>query len=226
MAIIKLEKERASLVFRLQSIIDGRQGWNSRSRPGGMNWSKDHWAMLSLACYLSDTAQSYFLRGGTTHSGISPPKSITNHENVPTDLPTGQSDGSSFSIEILSPHVCLSFIVKLAKLSQHSPHEKRWWDVKVMGWSMQDDAFERPSGRSARASMLAWRNPGSCSAHGLSDICGRTVQHFPCRDHRGSHCALCDGNRWWRESQGLQSKDSWWQLSRGRIFVFVFILFF
>lgn len=38
----------------------------------------------------------------TTHSGLSPPSSIMNQENAPTDLPKGLADGGNCSAEIPS----------------------------------------------------------------------------------------------------------------------------
>lgn len=36
------------------------------------------------------------------HSGLGPPRSTGNHENVPIDMPTSQLDGGGYSIEIPS----------------------------------------------------------------------------------------------------------------------------
>ena len=39
-----------------------------------------------------NTAQDHLLRGGTLHTELGPPTSITNQEKCPTHLPTGQPD--------------------------------------------------------------------------------------------------------------------------------------
>lgn len=46
--------------------------------------------VLSLLFY---TVQDHLLRGGIIHSMLTPSTSLRNQENVPTDLPSGQSDG-------------------------------------------------------------------------------------------------------------------------------------
>lgn len=127
----KQEKERVYLVFRFQSIINGSQGRNSSWEPGGKNWNRDHRGVLFLACYLLYTTQSHFLRVCTVHNGVGFPNQYESR-NCSTDLPTGQSDRSSSLDEIPSPQVCLGFIVKLTKTNQHSPHEERWGEAKVM----------------------------------------------------------------------------------------------
>jgi hypothetical protein len=47
-------------------------------------------------------------------SGLGPSTSINNQEAAPTDLPTGQSDGATFSTEIPSPQMtqCVSSLEK------------------------------------------------------------------------------------------------------------------
>lgn len=43
---------------------------------------------------------------GTINSGLGPSSLINNQENVPTDMPTGQSDGGNSSVEAFSPKEC------------------------------------------------------------------------------------------------------------------------
>lgn len=58
-------------------------------------------------------------KGGTAHNGRGHSTSIINQENLPTDLPTGQSDGSFFSTEISSSQRTLASVA-LTKTNQHT----------------------------------------------------------------------------------------------------------
>lgn len=63
-----------------------------------------------LECMLSYTLQDSLPRDGTTHSGLNPSTSIINQENVPEDLPTGQTDEEILSTEVHSSQMTLSCI--------------------------------------------------------------------------------------------------------------------
>lgn len=53
---------------------------------------------------------------GTIHSGLGPSSLINNQENVPTDMPTGQSDGGNSSVEASSP----KDVKLITKMNHHS----------------------------------------------------------------------------------------------------------
>jgi hypothetical protein len=57
--------------------------------------------LLACSPWLAQLAFLYN-PGSPVCSGLDPPTSTINHENALTDLPVGQSEGSIFSIEILS----------------------------------------------------------------------------------------------------------------------------
>lgn len=84
--------------YDLQSLTGGSQGRSSSQEPGGKSrcrgWEDDV----------------------TSHSVIGPPPSINCQENAP-DLPTGQSDGNIFSVEVLYSQMSLTCI-KLIKTNQ------------------------------------------------------------------------------------------------------------
>lgn len=69
----------------------------------------------SLLDLLSHT-QDHLPRDGVTHSKLGPPTWIINQDN-PTDLPTGRSDGSHFSVEAPSSQAT-GVRVKLTKTNQ------------------------------------------------------------------------------------------------------------
>lgn len=66
------------------------------------------WGMLiaGLLSYLSHTAQAHMPRTGTTYRGLVPPALTFNQEISPTDRPTGQFDGGSFSTDVCSFQKC------------------------------------------------------------------------------------------------------------------------
>lgn len=63
-----------------------------------------------LSQLLSYTLQDNLPRDSTTYSGLDPSTSIINQENVPEDLPTGQTDEEIFSTEVHSSQMTLSCI--------------------------------------------------------------------------------------------------------------------
>lgn len=54
----------------------------------------------SLHPLISYTTHDHMARSGTNNSVLNLLKSITNHENTPSDLPTVQSDGRNSSTEV------------------------------------------------------------------------------------------------------------------------------
>lgn len=73
---------------------------SSRSR--GRKHLKEHSLLagppagLNLLFYVS---MDPLARASTTYSGLGPPTSIINKENIPTDMPLGHPDGSIFAID-------------------------------------------------------------------------------------------------------------------------------
>ena len=89
--------------YRLQSIMKGSQGRNSRQEPGERTRAEHGKTLLTdLSPWLT---QSTFLdnlgwpaQGGIACSGIGPPTSIINQKVTPTGFPTEQSDGAIFQL--------------------------------------------------------------------------------------------------------------------------------
>lgn len=81
-----------------------------------------YWLSLTLdlcLSLLSYTSSAYFLRVCIFHTGLCPPTSIINQENVPTDFPAGQSDRGNFLVEV-SPSQVTSLRLVDNKTNQHS----------------------------------------------------------------------------------------------------------
>lgn len=85
----QLGEEGACLASKLQSVLEGLQGRNSRQE---LAWSSkdlggvllpDLLPGLLTSSYLSYTSQDYMSRGGAVHSGLVPFTSIINQENAP-----------------------------------------------------------------------------------------------------------------------------------------------
>lgn len=72
-------------------------------------------APQSLLSLLFCTTQENLPRDVTTHRGLGPPTSIINEESAPSDLPTYQSYGNIFSIEIPSFQVTIACVVDNSK---------------------------------------------------------------------------------------------------------------
>jgi hypothetical protein len=69
-----------------------------------------YWIVHGWLSLLSYPTQHHLPRGGTTYSGLGPPISISNQENVPKGLSTVQSDEGTFSIVIPSSHMTLACV--------------------------------------------------------------------------------------------------------------------
>lgn len=79
-----------------------RQGWRQRARTRTDCW------LASFAC---EPSLLYSLvMGGTTYYGLGPSTSISNQENAPTVMLTGQIDVNNSFVKVSSFQVCLSIL--------------------------------------------------------------------------------------------------------------------
>jgi hypothetical protein len=83
------------LAYRVQSLIKASQDRNLRQEMKQKSWSNvAYWlALHGLLSLWSFTIQDHLPRGDVILRELGPPTSIMKQENVPSDLPTGQSDG-------------------------------------------------------------------------------------------------------------------------------------
>lgn len=87
-------KYRISLPFisRPQSFIDRSQDRNSSRK-------QEPWKNTYSEAYAFSYRPGLSLGNGATHSGLGPPTSINSYKNLPTDMPTWQSELLHTSIE-------------------------------------------------------------------------------------------------------------------------------
>ena len=89
---------RKAFMFRaFKSIIQGRQGRNSKELKQNPQGNAIYWLTSSgLLNFLSDAAQDYLPRDSATHSGLGPPTTISNQENIPQTIPQLRSPLPSY----------------------------------------------------------------------------------------------------------------------------------
>jgi hypothetical protein len=96
-----LERKEFILAYSLRSIVQGTQ---SRS-PECQELKQRPWR--SAAYWIAHLAVLYKpgppTQGGTAHSSLGPPTSIINQEDAPTDLSTGQFDGTFSQLKFFLP---------------------------------------------------------------------------------------------------------------------------
>lgn len=133
-----LGKERVSfLAYRLQAITEESQGRNWSSLPSG-----DAMLLNGLLRHLSYTAQALTPRRGTAQSGLVLQASIFNWENPPLtqDIPTGQFEEGSSSIEVLSSQECWGTL-----LLRSQPLMTRWLSELITKWKTPPPFLSRAS---------------------------------------------------------------------------------
>lgn len=94
------------------------------SEPGGRNWSRGHGIILftGLLLLLSYCSQDHQPKGVISYSELAtPPYQSSSRKCIP-GLPTGQSGGSIFSIDVPSSRMTLTYVKLTRILASTSSH--------------------------------------------------------------------------------------------------------
>ena len=107
----------------------GSGGTEAETMEVAAYWLAPH-GLLSLLSYIT---QDHLPRDGTAHSGLSPPTPIINQEKGSPAMPTGQSDGGMFSVEVLSSQMTMA-CVELTKTNKTNQALLLTWQYNTITW--------------------------------------------------------------------------------------------
>lgn len=93
----QLETKRGYLTYTSWSLRKIRTGSQAGAEARNLGYL---FSIACSTCFLNNSGQP--TQGWYCHRSLSPPTSIINKENFPTDIPIGQSDGGNSSGEVPS----------------------------------------------------------------------------------------------------------------------------